>query len=206
MKTRNKNGKKAWYNKIPWLFCLGSILIFASWLLQNHLQSTWLSEKNYLDTTQLLISIEEGHMTEWLIYRLQEQSKPNPDSAILGTCSLKYIQHSANILTWAATRITDQANNRLSLPFEKQQLFDKAVNWYRHGDFAHLIALADSMTKHQNKFGPDLIQKHNEKYVNVVQAEERSNFWFFWAYFIGTFLVGFDFIKSKLLPNDQAYT
>jgi len=113
---RKQTEKQSWQKKVPWLICLGSVLLFTSWILQNYLQSSWAGEKEYLDKTQILVSSEEGQMNEWLTFLLQERGK----------------------------------------------------------------------------------QKFEHQYIEVVQREENSNRWFFWAYVIGSLLISIDFIKSKI--------
>jgi len=137
-------------------------------------------------------------MNEWLTFLLQERSKQNPDSTILSQCSLKYIQYSANVLAWAIARVTEQTDNQLGLLAEKQKLFAQAIAWYNSGNFVPLVACADSITESQNRLGPALIQRFEDKYSEVVQREEKSNRWFFRAYVIGSLLISIDFIKSKI--------
>ena len=58
----------------PWLAIVGSVLIFVSWILQNHSTSAATQERIRLQNSQMIIDLEQTRMEQWQILYLTEKA------------------------------------------------------------------------------------------------------------------------------------
>jgi hypothetical protein len=164
-------------------------MLFSSWLSQNYFEAERQDELAYLSQAQLLISIEEGHLTQWFALLLVEQAKDSPNQEVLRVASLKAAQHQLNILTWATARVTDP-NTHAKLLQDKSELEEKLSAAHDTGDTARLSSLLNAMTLTAEKEGPSLITASNNRYNKARQAESFWRLVFLGAYVAGSLLVG----------------
>ncbi|MBA7657099.1 hypothetical protein ES703_65030 [subsurface metagenome] len=81
----------------PWLAVLGSILVFASWILQNRFTADVMQERTRLQNSQTVIDLEQLRMEQWQIMYLTEKRKQNPDPEILLPSVFKALQAYLNL-------------------------------------------------------------------------------------------------------------
>jgi hypothetical protein len=137
----------------------------------------------------MLISVEEGHLSQWFAVLVIEQNKDSPKDAILLDASLKAAQHQLNILTWATARVNDPATHP-ELMREKHNVEEALSIVYGKHDTKQLIPLLNSMTQTANTKGEELIATFNHRYD---KARRGAAFWrlvFLAAYVIGSLLIG----------------
>lgn len=180
---------KKWWKRIPWCKFLGAILLIGSWIAQNYLMAERYDEMAYLERAQILISIEEGHFSEWLSVLLLEQKKEDPNSQILKDSALKAAQHQLNIITWAIARVTNP-NTHSKLLEDKDQLLKELEEEYEKNDPIYVIEKLSAITKFSNEKGIPLIKAANEMYADASSQGRKWNNLFLLLYLVGSILVG----------------
>lgn len=187
----NKEGKNST------LIVVGSILFFLSWGSQNYFQQESSSEIDYLKSTQMIISIEEGRMTQWLIKLNDERSKDNPNKDILLGVSLKYIESTINLLAWGETRIADN-DDAQALPIVARDILLSGANMAHNSrDLPKLIALTQEVTEIANKHVGSLTQSFKQRLWKAREQETLWNRIFLITYIFASLLAGLGFLKRK---------
>ena len=180
---------------IPWFKAIGALILFASWVSQNYFSASRVDELAYLDRAQILISIEEGHFSQWLGIFLVEESKNSPSDEVLRHSAFKAAQHQLNIISWATARVTDPATHD-NLLIEKRELAKKLVSAYSSGNSVEVIKWLSTLTSAANSEGPKLMAAFEDRYNGIRRESEQWNKRFLILYLVGSAFVSIGLIKE----------
>ena len=186
-----------WWKKIPWFKALGGAILFVSWITQNYFIAERKDELAYLNLSQTLISIEEGHFSEWLAVYLVEMRKESPNPQILKDSALKAAQHQLNIIAWATARVTDPTTHNQLLK-EKEELQKKLIMAHEQDDLSEIKKWLSGTINAANKEGPKLKEAADKRYSVARTQNEIWNKIFLAFYIIGSFLLGIGVIRTWL--------
>jgi len=145
---------------VPWL---GAGVLFLSWLFQNYFETNRRDELDYLNQAQLLISVEEGHLSQWSAVLLVEQAKDTPNENIVRSAALKAAQHQLNMLTWAEARVTDPEVHETIL--NNKALIQKAIIMaYEQPNTAGLVGILNALGQKAERQGTFMIAAFSARY------------------------------------------
>ena len=192
----------AWFRVMPWFSVVGSILFFASWILQNRFASRWTEQRLHLERGQLVIDVQEVRMEQWQIPFLQERYKREPDKRLLAASALKLIQSLSNLNYWSAARVATGPTAE-KLIGEKNALQDKALELYRDGQVDALVKLYESSTVISNRMQiPEVTtQAFGDRLREVNRNEDWYNVTFFITYCIGTLMIGWEWVRNRRIAS-----
>lgn len=179
---------------------LGAVVLFVAWTSEKYLQAGRQSELAYLNQAQLLISVEEGHLEEWLSLLLVEQAKASPNGEVLRVAALKAAQHHLNILTWAIARVTDPREHETLLQ-DKARVQEKLTFAYERGDTQGLLVLLNGLNQTADSRGPALIAAFTKRYDEARKAEDLWRRLFLGAYVLGSLIVALGVVRTSWIAD-----
>lgn len=175
----------------------------GSWITQNFLENRWQAETEYLYRTQLLISIEEGHLNEWMITLVEEQAAEQPKEQIIRDAAMKASLHNSNILTWARARVLPTETHSQLLE-DKREFQDIVTRLHTEGNTEELMRLTAGLNLLAASENPSLIALYGERYDDFRRKEQFANNVFLSLYIAGTMLVGVDFVRQRSRRREQS--
>jgi len=196
----SKSDKLRWFAKIPWLTVIGSALLFISFISQNHYKALWTTETQRLQRSQMVIDIAELRMEKWLITFIQERRKPIPDKEMLGAYAAKLIKCNGNLLAWADARVAQDSTESRAAFEARDRLNLKADELLKNKDYEKIAELAEKILYFQTVF--DIDKKQTSEFFKKINAvNEEENTWdqrFYYAYILGSLMIGAQYIIQKL--------
>ena len=166
-------------------------------LLKNYFIAERKNELDYLNLAQTLISIEEGHLSEWTAIYMVEAEKEKPNPQLLKNSALKAAQHQLNIIAWATARVTDPATHDQLLK-EKKELQEKLIIAYKQKNQSEIINWFSGIVKAANEEGPFLKQASETRYAVAINQNEAWNKRFLILYILGSGLLGIGVVRNWL--------
>lgn len=152
---------------------IGATLLFSSWLAQNYFESKWAEELQYLEKTQLLIAVEEGRLTQWLVQLNLELQRESPQNDLLAIAATKVVGSTSNLIGWSRARLAS-GEDQIAPIQQKNDLQDLAENLRATQQTDELVSLAARISSQANAEMGGLLDGFAAK---VAEANERSAIW-----------------------------
>lgn len=186
--------------RLPWLYCGGSVLIFASWAFQNFLEAQWRDKLAALDRSQAALSANEALSNYWFgIMRaaLEDSTK----EGLVADAAVNYVNFTATSLAIALTRtaVTDSAKRRVASG--RQAFVDSAVASHQRGEFDALAHRAIGIRQIEEAVNQELVSEADSLYKETAQRAADYNRCFLMCYVLGAALIAVAFVRSKWPPE-----
>ena len=178
-----------------------AVLLFFSFVAQNQLGGSWHQARAKFESSQLMLSLEEGIATQWLTTLLVQQHAERPSQAVIQDAALQFVQHSAILTTLALYRgLGDDAQLHEALKVEKE-LTQAAREAHAKGDTKRLLELVSGMQELNLRFAPGLTEAAWKRYKSIEQREGLWAIVSFWCTVLGSLLTAAATVLLWLRPE-----
>ena len=200
MKRNSKENKLSApkFTLTNWIVILGSIIIFASWIVEKQLQSKWKEEKERLNRSQLVIDVTENRRANYEIALINEVQKDEKDELIIATCQQRLIRTYLDLLTWSKGRVSNDIDEYNRLIDSKREIDEQTRIAILKNDYT-LISNYFELVFHV--FNKTYMVLDNDFLTQVSIVNENEKWWtniFMLLYIVGSILLGVSYVMGQL--------
>lgn len=181
------------------LQAVGTLMIFCSWLADNHFGSRWVDDRIRLDRSQLAIDVQEVREEHWRAVYLDEVSKEHPSRTRLGEAGMRYIEANQNLSVWGALRVADDPAEAESFKRRRDSLRVISRMFVAQGRLDSLAALIDRITMEGNRNQESVVMTQMF-FAKVNEVTAKRDLWrdiFFWSFVAGSVLLAIGWVASQ---------
>jgi hypothetical protein len=202
---KKKRRAKAWYRHIPWIAVGGAVLIFVSWILQNHYSRKWSGEVQDLINRQLTLDVQQLRMEMWNAAFIFESSRMPVNKEALGVAAFKMVQAMANMSAWSADRFADSESRLESIYNAKARLKKRAEGFLKDRAYDSLITVMHAMIDADNSLQLSNIESQAAVLLrNKIEKKTIiANVFFVLTYALGSVLIGYQWMREKLSVDNK---
>ena len=187
----------AWKN-IPWLYCIGSVLFFLSWLGEKQFEQEFMRKREELERLQRHISSNHNIAQIWYsqIHLLDTQEPKNFQA--IAFASLWYMEFTLNVLESAVAWGNENMAERKKFAELRQSWLEAAKPAFRDGQYAKVISTASHVRSLELQSAGRLASANSQHFSEI---EAQKSFWGWLVrvfYVIGAGLIGFAFVRDRL--------
>ena len=193
----------AWRN-IPWLYCIGAVLFFLSWLGEKQLDQDFARKREELERLQRQSSSNNSIAQLWFSHMLLLSGQEPKNSQAIAFASLWYMEFMVNALQSAMASGNESIAERKKFAEMRQSELESAKSAFRDGQYPKVMSLASHLRTAELQYASRLASA-NAQYLNEIEAQKNLWDWLVRvSYVIGAGLVGFAFIRGRLRARDSA--
>lgn len=190
--------RSALRGKIPLLYCVGSILLFGSWICQNQFEQGWRRQRDDLDNLQFRASANEQMANTWFSTLLQLQAA-DASAADRSSAALQYVAFMGNVFSASMSAGETDEAVRNNIGRNREAYLQDTLKAHQARDYEHVLANADRMRKSEEAVSR-VISVGNLNRRNALQAAEDTwNFWFRALFVAGSILLAMTFLRDAYI-------
>ena len=192
----------AWKN-VPWLYCIGSALLFVTWLGEKQFEQEFVQEREELARLERRISSNRSISQLWYSHmHLLDAQEPKNLQAI-AFASLWYMEFTLNGLQSSVAWSDENTAQRNKFAELRLSTLEAAKPAFRDGQYAKVISMASHVRAVELQSTGQLVSE-NDRYFKELQAREIFRDWLVRAFYVaGAGLIAFAFIRDRLRASSQ---
>ena len=128
--------------KLPWLYCIGSVLLFCSWLSEKHFQYEAKNRREDLDRLQVRMSSNHNIAQVWYSHIRLLDAQPEKNVEAIAMASLFYMEFTLNVLQSAVAWGNENIAQRKQFAEFREIRLEGAKAAYREKDYGKVISHA----------------------------------------------------------------
>ena len=187
---QRRNGAQG-RRRLPWLKVAGVVLLFGSWIADNHLTKKWEAAEEVFSGMQLHIALHELALADSLAEA--NATRRQSDQSWYRFHLADAIRHLYEI-GWGYRQLEEPervVEHHYQL-LQKRAAVSRAVadedtSWLR-------ATLEELQRRRESEAGEK--QLVAERLLRILEGQDRARFWFSCLYVAGSLLVGVDFLKG----------
>jgi hypothetical protein len=190
--------------QLPWLYCIGSVLLFLSWLSEKQFEYDAKSRRENLDRLQIMMTGNHTIAQVWYshIRLLDSQAEKNQEA--IAMASLFYMEFTLNVLQSAVAWDNDDLASRQAFAEFREQRLQTAKAAFRDKDFQQVIKTAAQLRALELQSAGILVPRNYKRYGELEADERRWNLRLRVSYILGALLIATALVRSKLGTQDRA--
>jgi len=196
--------KRLAWKDIPWLYCIGAVLFFLSWLSEKPLEQEFTRKREELERLQRHISSNHNIAQLWFSHVLLLGTQEPKNSQAIAFASLWYMEFTVNALQSAVALGTENITERQKFVEMRLSELESAKAAFRDGQYEKVMSMASHLRTGELQWASRLASANSQRFNEI---EAQKNFWGWLVrvfYVIGVGLIGFAFIRSRLRARDSA--
>jgi hypothetical protein len=194
--------KRIAWKDFPWLYCIGAVLFFLSWLGEKQLEQEFTRKHDELERLQRQVSSNLNIAQLWFSHMLLLSAQEPKNSQAIAFASLWYMEFTLNALESAVAWGDKGLPDRKKFAEMRQTQLEPAKAAFQDGQFAKVASLASHIRTFELQSADRLASAINQHFKEI---EARKDFWGWLVrvfYVIGAGLIGFALIRSRLRARD----
>jgi hypothetical protein len=196
--------KRLAWKDLPWLYCVGAVLFFFSWLGEKQLEQEFTRKREELERLQRHISSNHNIAQLWFRHMLLLDTQEPKHPQAIAFASSWYMEFTVNALQSAVAWGDEDITERKKFAETRQSELQSAKAAFRDGQYPKVALMAAHLRTVELEWASRLASA-NSRHVNEIEA--RGNVWGWLVrvfYVIGAGLIGFAFIRSRLRATDSS--
>ena len=187
----------AWKN-IPWLYCIGSVLLFLGWLGEKQFEQEFMHKRDELERLERRISSNRTGSQLWYSHmHLLDAQEPKNLQAV-AFASLWYMEFTLNGLQSSVAWSDENTAQRNKFAELRLSTLEAAKPAFRDGQYAKVISMASHVRAVELQSMGRLVSE-NDQHFKELQAQENLWGWLVGAFYvIGAGLIAVAFIRDRL--------
>lgn len=190
--------------KLPWLYCIGSLLLFGSWLSEKHFEYEAKNRREDLDRLQVRMSSNHNIAQVWYSHIRLLDSQPEKNVESIAMASLFYMEFTLNVLQSAIAWDNENMNERRQFAEFREGRLEQSKAAYREKDYVRVIANAAQLRALELQSAATLVPRNYRRYNELEEEERRWNSRLRVLYVLGAFLIGAAFVRDRLSGKGSA--
>lgn len=190
--------------KIPWLFCVGSLLLFCSWLSEKHFESQAKGQREDMDRIQARMSSNHTIAQIWYSHIRQLETQPQKNDEAIAMASIFYMEFTLNVLQGAVAWGNENLEQRREFAEFREKKLENAKAAYSEKNFEKVVAIAATLRAFELQSANALISSYYAKYNTISEQEREANMWLRVFYIIGAALVGIAFARERFAESKNS--
>jgi len=187
-------------SRIPWLFVFGSILIFLSWILENHFARKWTDELQDIEWDQITLDVQEVRRDVWNAAFTADSCSGSPSKEFMGRSAFYMIRCMTNISAWSADRFVESDDELKAIYRKKKARRDEARCFLSNAQYDSLIQMrmdlivSEAEERKAEEESKAIVAKRNKIQNKAVFA----NIWYVLIFAIGSRCIGVAWMRSMI--------
>ncbi|MDI1240094.1 MAG: hypothetical protein PSV26_21645 [Polaromonas sp.] len=183
--------------KLPWLYCIGSLLLFCSWLSEKHFEYEAKNRREDLDRLQVRMSSNHTIAQVWYSHIRLLDSQPERNFEATAMASLFYMEFTLNVLQSAVAWDNENMSERNQFAEFRENRLESAKAAYREKDYDKVISHAAQLRALELQSAGVLVPRNYKRYNELEDEERRWNSRLRIFYVFGALLVGVAFVRER---------
>jgi hypothetical protein len=188
------------YERLPIMYCLGSLLLFLSWVSDYEFQQKQRASREEIDQARTRIAINDALANTWLSTLVQLEAM-NAEPHQKASAALQYVNFSGQVMSAAASEAIGVVDKRLGIAESRRELVRTTVARMKRGEYPAVIRTAYEMREIEEAVATVITDAIAVKYRRVEAKERRANWFVRFFYIAGAILVAIAFIRDRLSPR-----
>jgi hypothetical protein len=196
--------KRLAWRDLPWLYCIGAVLFFLTWLSEKQLEREFTRKHEELERLQRHIWSNQNIAQLWFSHMLLLSSQEPKNSQAIAFASLWYMEFTLNALESAVAWGNENIPERRKFAEMRQSQLEPAKVAFQDAQYAKVTSLASHIRTFELQSASRLASANHQHFKEI---EAQRDFWGWLVrvfYVIGAGLIGFAFVRSRLRPRDSA--
>jgi hypothetical protein len=196
--------KRIAWKDIPWLYCIGAVLFFLSWVSEKQLEQEFTRKRDELERLQRHIASNQNIAQLWFSHMLLLSAQEPKNSQAIAFASLWYMEFALNALESAVAWGDKSMPDRKEFAEMRQTQLEPAKAAFQDAQYGKVSSLASHVRTFELRLADRLASAN---YQHFKEIEAQKDFWSWLVrvfYVIGAGLVGFALIRSRLRARDSA--
>ncbi len=190
--------------KLPLLYCIGSLLLFCSWLSEKHFEYEAKNRREDLDRIQVRMSSNHTIAQVWYSHMRLLHSQPEKNVEAIAMASLFYMEFTLNVLQAAVAWDNENMNERNQFAEFRENRLESAKAAYREKEYGKVISHADQLRDIELQSAGVLVPRNYKRYNEIEDEERRWNSLLRIFYVLGAVLVGVAFVRERWAKASSA--